>query len=281
MGLFDAFTGAGSKKAAVLANTLATQNQQQAQVRLEQGRQEGIGYIDTAQPQQLGALSDARTASLGNIEQLLRPRARSVRALYRRRPSRRWRLRGQPRSQRPGEGYDRTVGTYQHAPGYDFRVKAETDQAARAGSAIGQLGSGNTVQEMGDRAGHLADEDFSRWQGQVKSIGDRGYDASGRTAGTYTGQGDALAGIETNYGNNVSSIYGGNAANKAGIATNTAGRIATSLTDLSKMYADNIWGAAKGTQQGNANAINFGMNLADMGLKASGIGGFAAPKAKV
>ena len=62
--------------------------------------------------------------------------------------------------------------------------------------------------------------------------------------------------------------------NKASIATNTAGRIATSMTDLSKLYSDNLWGAAKGTNQGNANAANLGMNLAELGLKASGIGGF-------
>jgi len=273
MGFWDAFSGQGSKKAAVLANILGTQNQQQAAVALQQGKQEGIGYIDGAQGPQIDALGGARTASIGDIESFY-GKARDQFTPYIADGRRADGVYQDSLGLNGGEGYDRTVGVYRHSPGYDFRVKASTDQAARAGSAIGQLGSGNTVQEIGDRTQHLADEDFTRWQGQVKDIGGRGYDATGKVAGLYSGEGDAKAGIETNYGNNVASVYGTGAANKANIATGTAGRIATSLTDLSKMYADNLWGAAKGTNQGNANAVNFGMNLADLGLKASGFGGF-------
>src|SRR5215207_4455095 len=273
MGFFDIFSGKTSKKAAVQANILATQNQQNAQVRLEQGRQEGIGYIDEAEPRQTAMLDNAASKSLSNIGEFY-GKARAEFAPYIADGRRADGVYQDSLGLNGGEGYDRTVATYRHSPGYDFRVQAATDQAARAGSAIGQLGSGNTVQEIGDRTQHLADEDFTRWQGQVKDIGGRGYDATGKVAGLYSGEGDAKAGIETNYGNNVASVYGTGAGNKATIATGTAGRIATSLTDLSKMYADNLWGAAKGTNQGNANAVNFGMNLADLGLKASGFGGF-------
>src|SRR5829696_6731075 len=178
MGFWDAFSGQGSKKAAVLANILGTQNQQQAAVALTQGKQEGIGYIDGAQGPQIDALGGARTASIGDIESFY-GKARDQFTPYIADGRRADGVYQDSLGLNGQEGYDRSLATYRESPGVRFAIKEATDQAERAKSAIGQLGSGNTVQEVSERAMHLKDGDIGGWQDRLDGVGRRGYDASG------------------------------------------------------------------------------------------------------
>lgn len=138
-------------------------------------------------------------------------------------------------------GYDNTVNAYRASPGYERRVNEATDAVARKASALGALGSGNTMQAISDRANYLADEDYGRWQGQVQGLAGMGQQAATSQAGIQQGLGNLYA----QQGRDTSSIYDTAAGRESGLYQNLAG-----------LGANNIW-----------NATNAGIGAVNQGQK--------------
>lgn len=146
---------------------------------------------------------------------------------------------------------DSAVAAYRASPGYERRVNEATDAVARKASALGALGSGNTMQAISDRANYLADEDYGQWQGQLSGLSDRGQQAA-TVQGGFQGQlGQSLAGL-------------GQA--EAGLHQGYAG-----------MGLDNLWkgtnvgvnAVQQGQQQAQSNVmsgLNFGINALGSGI---------------
>lgn len=173
---------------------------------------------------------------------------------------------------------DSAVAAYRTSPGYERRVSEATDAVARKASALGALGSGNTMQAISDRANYLADEDYGRWQGQVQGVADRGQQAATTQAGLQGQYGSALAGLGQSQGRDTASLYGDTAAREAGTIGNFTGLGMGALGQ----FGDTLIGAGTGAmmagQQAAQNRMNFGMNLANLGAGLAGryMGGRAA-----
>ena len=241
----------------------------------QDARQQVADLLNNTQTNALNALGTGRTNSLAALEQgyaaaapqyqaaidRLDPYAQSgLRALGTYEDS--LGLNGQA-------GYDNTVNAYRASPGYQRRVDEATDAVARKASALGALGSGNTMQAISDRANYLADEDYGRWQGQVQGLAGMGQ----QTAATQSGIQQNLGNLLAQQGRDVSNVWGTTAGQESGLYQNLAG-----------LGANNIWNAANAglnavqTGQKNAadavasrnsmtaNIIGSGLNLLTLGM---------------
>lgn len=103
---------------------------------------------------------------------------------------------------------DSAVASYRASPGYERRVAEATDAVARKASALGALGSGNTMQAISDRANYLADEDYGRWQGQLQGLSDRGQQAATTQAGLQGQLGNQLGNLGQAQGTSEAGLYG-------------------------------------------------------------------------
>jgi hypothetical protein len=281
MGIFDVFSGKSGRTAAMLAMQNAQNTQSQIDASLKQGKSDAIGALDTAQPLQIGALEqglaagrpyfDAARDDYTGASARLAPYVadgRNADSLY----ADSLGLNGQ-------DGYDNTVAAYRESPGYTAAVHASTDEAQRAASAGGLLASGNMLAEVGKRTADLKDRDFGTWQGQVKGIGDRGFDATKAQTQIDTGRAGvdtAQAGFESAGGSALSGVYGDNARTKAGVYTGLTGMQIGALGETGKATTDALVGGAQAGQKASQNALNFGTTLADLGVKL-GVGMWGTP----
>lgn len=157
---------------------------------------------------------------------------------------------------------DSAVAAYRASPGYERRVAEATDAVARKASALGALGSGNTMQAISDRANYLADEDYGRWQGQLQGLSDRGQQAATTQAGLQGQFGTQLAGLGTQQGRDESGVYTG----LAGLGVNnlwqgtSAGLNA--VQNAQTQAASNV--ASRNSL--TANIIGSGLGLLGMGM---------------
>lgn len=266
MSIMDVFSGKRDRIGAQIAAQQAAQDQQIATQWLLDGQTSGIGAIkdattqatgaiDAAQPLQLAALGSGYDAARARYSPYMAEGA-SADNLY-----------GDSLGLHGAEGNDRAVGAFRAAPGYQWAVDQSTEAAKRSQSAIGQLGSGNTMTEISDRAGHMADQQYGGWQDRLKGVGDRGFNATGTVAGFDAQQGRDTSGV---YGDNATrraGIYEGAGRSQAGLYGSTAAGIAGTLSDLSKSTQDATYKAFGAGNKADANAMNFGMNLADLGSR--------------
>lgn len=162
---------------------------------------------------------------------------------------------------------DSAVAAYRTSPGYERRVAEATDAVARKASALGALGSGNTMQAISDRANYLADEDYGRWQGQVQGISDRGQQAATTQAGLQGQLGSQLGSLGQAQGTTAAGLH----QNFGALGSGVLGQ-----------YGDTLIGAGTGAmlagQQAAQNRMNFGLGLANLGAGLAGryFGGRAA-----
>lgn len=157
---------------------------------------------------------------------------------------------------------DSAVAAYRASPGYERRVAEATDAVARKASALGALGSGNTMQAISDRANYLADEDYGRWQGQVQGVADRGQQAATVQAGLQGQLGNQLAGLGQAQGTSEAGLYGqyaGLGMNNIWNATNSG---IGSVQNAQKQAADAV--ASRNSLW--ANGIGAGLNVLGMGM---------------
>jgi len=276
MGLFDLFSGkddaeeAAAKNAALYqqyganANNIYGTYGTQSGGALSDALAKSTGAIDTGLTNQVGALQTGLTGSLdaGRAgvaawnplsalgEQYGRPVSSYYDALG---------LNG------PG-GVARTQAQYQTGPGYQFAVDEGTRAATNAASKLGIAGSGNTLDAIRGRAQGFADQDYTKYldrlagfvnpqlqatagaasgvAGANKTLADiysTGYGGIGSAYGANSG---ALAGLYTNYGQNLSNILGNVAQGQAGAARDVTGGTAAgnnSVAQAGMQDASNFW----------------------------------------
>lgn len=208
MGLFDIFTGSSAKKYT-----------NQAIGALNQGKTEGLGYLDTG----LGNASDY-IGQAGNLYEPYAQQGGQANQLY-----------GDSLGLNGTEGNQRAVSAFQTNPGYQFGLDQGIQAIQRNGSALGNLNSGNTDLGLLKYAQGYADQNYNNWQNQLQGLGSQGLQAIGA-------QGDTLG--------SLANLYSNTGAQKANIATNTAAGIGNAYTNLGTSLTNasgNIWGALLGT----------------------------------
>ena len=163
-------------------------------------------------------------------------------------------------------GNDAATSAFREAPGYKYSVDQATDAVARKASALGALGSGNTMQAISDRAQNMADQGYKGWQDQLNGLSNTGLAAVGQQAGLQGRLGD----LGAQHGRDEAGIYTGNASRAADIYSNFAGLGAANLGNLGRQTIDLGTSGLMAGQNAAANRLNFGMGLANLGAGLAG-----------
>ncbi|MBF9234685.1 hypothetical protein [Microvirga alba] len=153
------------------------------------------------------------------------------------------------------DGYDRSVGNFRAGPGYEWQRDQGTDAVARKQSALGALGSGNTMTAIADYSSHLADQEYGNYLNRLKGVSDVGYNATGAQAGLTKGIGDLYA----QQGAGEAGVYGDSTRLGVGTLANTTNGISNA-----------VQGGMMAGQNAAANRWNMGMSLASLGASALG-----------
>lgn len=153
------------------------------------------------------------------------------------------------------EGYDRAVGSFRASPGYDWQVEQATDAVARKASALGALGSGNTMAAITDRASNLADQEYDDYLDRLSGLTELGYTATG-----------AQAGIDQDMAN----LNAQKGRDKTGVYSNFTGMAVNSRADTADRIASARLGGMMAGQNAAANRWNMGMSLANLGAGFAG-----------
>lgn len=153
------------------------------------------------------------------------------------------------------EGYDRAEGSFRASPGYEWQVDQATDAVARKASALGALGSGNTMTAITDRASNLADLEYDDYLGRLDNLGKMGFAATGAQADVLSDRAD----LWTGRGRDLASVH----------------RDATHLRVNTKQHtidqaAEALKGGMLAGQQAAANRWGLGMNLLNLGAGFAG-----------
>jgi hypothetical protein len=161
---------------------------------------------------------------------------------------------------------DSAVAAFRAGPGYQFRVDQASDAVARRQSALGALGSGNTMAAISDRAGNMADQEYGNWQDRVRGISDRGFAATGAQAGIQQG----LANLEAQYGRDRAGVNTGFAGLESGVLQNATGQTLANIGQRSQTITGAGTGALMAGQTAAQNRLNFGMQLGSLGTQLLG-----------
>src|SRR6185369_16039350 len=146
------------------------------------------------------------------------------------------------------DGTARAQSAFTTSPGYQFAVDEATKAAANRAASLGIAGSGNTLDEIRNRAQGVAAQDYGNWRNSL--LGFLPYEAS-TTAGAASGK----AGV---YGNEA-GLYSNDAAQRASLLTG----LGTSLTGLDTNTAAARAGVAQNVAQGQTGvASNVASGLA-------------------
>ena len=154
-------------------------------------------------------------------------------------------------------GNDTATAAFREAPGYKYSVDQATDAVARKASALGALGSGNTMQAISDRAQNMADQGYKGWQDQLNGLSNTGLAAVGQQAGLQGRLGD----LGAQRGRDEAGIYTGDAARSADIYSNFARMGAANLGNLGQQTIDLGTAGFKAGDAAAQNKLNFGMQL--------------------
>lgn len=154
-------------------------------------------------------------------------------------------------------GYDRSVGNFRASPGYEWQRDQGTDAVARKASALGALGSGNTMTAITDYSSRLADQEYGNYLSRLKGVSDVGYAATGAQAGLTKGIGDLYG----QQGLAEAGVHGDNTRLGVNAQQNTTGGIANA-----------VQGGMMAGQNAAANRWGMGMSLASL---AAGLAGNA------
>ena len=138
---------------------------------------------------------------------------------------------------------DDALRAFRDATGYRDIVDSATDATARKMSALGMLGSGNTLDAIARIGTQEANKSGQQYLGNLGTLADRGMQANAGIANALTG----MAGIDMSRGGALSGVYGQNAAANAGLYGTEAG--------LYGQDAANRFGAAMGAAQLGASLL--------------------------
>ncbi|CAH1656861.1 conserved hypothetical protein [Hyphomicrobiales bacterium] len=148
---------------------------------------------------------------------------------------------------------DDAVAKFRASPGYEYKVAQGTDAVARKASALGALGSGNTMTAIADYNRNEADQDYGNWQSQLQGLSDRGQQAATAQSSLQGQLGSSLASL----GATEAGLYGGYGQmglNNLWNATNTG---IGAVLGQSKQATDNVNSGASLW----ANVLGSGVNL--------------------
>lgn len=142
------------------------------------------------------------------------------------------------------EGHDRAVANFRAGPGYDWQVDQATDAVARKASALGALGSGNTMAAITDRASSLADLEYDDYLDRLNGTVQLGYNATGQQAGVLSDR----AGLQAQRGRDRTDVIQSATGLRANTQQNTGNR-----------QVEALHGGMMAGQNAAANRWNFGM----------------------
>lgn len=149
---------------------------------------------------------------------------------------------------------DAAVSQFQNSPGYQYAVDQASDATARKASALGALGSGNTMAAIADRAQNMQNQEYGAWQDRLNGLSTQGLQASGTQAGLQGQLGQSLASLSGQQGNAEAGVY----------------------TGLAGLGVNNLWqgtnagiGAVNNAQKAASDSVASGYNL---GINAIGTG---------
>jgi hypothetical protein len=182
-------------------------------------------------------------------------------------------------------GYDQATAAFRASPGYQYSVDQSTDQIARKQSALGALGSGNTMAAISDRAGNMADQEYGNYQNRLQGMSQMGLQATGAQAGLtkgigdlYAAQGTAGASVYDDLGRSLASLQMAHGNQTASSNMQAATGVAAGNTaageagDAASMANQNlllgIGGSLLGLKMPGANGGTLG------GSALSGLGSF-------
>lgn len=271
MGLFDLFSGSDQRKASRDAIAQIQASQQQATDALNQGKEQGLQAVDQGQDASLDELSrgfgDARN-EYSAASDLYTPYATTGLNAFN--------LYADATGVNGADGVTRARAAFTDSPGYTKMVDDATDATARKFSALGALGSGNTVQAVTDRASDLADRSYQEYLGNLDNVAKTGYSATGAQAGLTKGIGDLYA----QESSAKSGVDQSSAASRVGIDAGTAGNLASTYTTDGNNIAGYTYKAGMADQDASKNLWNAVLGIGNvgasiLGAKAGGAGGFA------
>lgn len=153
------------------------------------------------------------------------------------------------------EGHDRAVENFRAGPGYEWQVDQATDAVARKASALGALGSGNTMAAVTDRASHLADQEYDDYLGRLNGLGQMGFAATQAQGQTLSDRADLWRGR----GQDFANVH----RDSTHMRVNTQQR-------TGELQADALKGGMLAGQQAAANRWGMGMSLLNMGAGLAG-----------
>lgn len=167
---------------------------------------------------------------------------------------------------------DSAVASFRQAPGYQYQVDQASDAIARKASALGALGSGNTMTAISDRAQNLADQGYRDWQGQVQGVADRGQQAATTQAGMQGQYGTALANLGQSQGRDTASLWSDTAGREAGVHTGLAGLGVNNLWQGTNAGIGAVMNGQKNAKDSVAGGYNLALGLGGAGLNLLGKG---------
>jgi hypothetical protein len=286
------FSGHAGRIAAIWAADQARAAQEQENQLIERGKVDALGAIDTGQASALDAINtgsasalDALTGGYGAAKgqydaaiPLFQPYAdvgKKALTQYADATG----VNGQA-------GYDNATTNFRASPGYQYAVDQSTDQVARKASALGIMGSGNTMQAISDRAGHMADQDYSDYLSRLKGESDTGLQATGSMAALTKGIGDldvgegtAKAKVGMTAGSQIASLDSNSGAQRAGIFGNATGLGVNTLANTTQSVVNSGTQGLLAGQQAAANSwsailggLNLGAKLLGTAVGGGGIG---------
>lgn len=211
------FTGKTASDAAAQNAALIKQNQQQS-----------LGYLNSALTNSSGALS-----KIGDLYGGLQSKYGAGTNLYLNALG----VNGQPGTQEAQSAFTTT-------PGYQFQVDQATEAAKRSAASLGLLGSGNTLAAISDRAGNIANTEYSGWLDRLAGLINPEMTAAG-------GQASGLG--------SLSDLYQNDATNRVNVGNTATGGLASQNTQ-----------AANAKMTGASNLLNLGTSLLGLGVGAYG-----------
>lgn len=232
----------------------------------------GNQLLDTAKTDTLGAIDRGRTGALASLGQGLTDATGTINGAVSRYDP--WVNAGKSAlttyqnslGQNGADGNAAAVSQFQASPGYQYQVDQATDAVARKASALGALGSGNTMQAITDRASNLANQEYSGWQDRLNGLSNTGLQATGQQTGLL-GQ---LGSLQAQNGRDEAGVYTGTAGQEAGAYQNFAGLGLNNLNQMSNTKISAGTGAMLAGQTAAQNRLNFGTSLLSLGASLGG-----------
>lgn len=196
-------------------------------------------------------------------------------------------------------GIDAARGAFQAGPAYNFNLDQGIEAINRRRNAGGMLNSGNADRDAQVFGAGLASNEYDKWMNQLLGFtnpelsatagaasGQAGVDIAGANllnqqginqAGVATQRGAMLADLGSRFGTGMADVSKWQGGTLAGLETGAAGQKVGLATALASPYAGTYKQEADAEMAGSGALWQLGLGAANLGLKASGVGGFAAP----